>query len=106
MPEGLANNMTVQDFRDLVRYVMAHPFVAGVRVAGPYDAANRPAWDPASPKESRNSEWKNVISPVGGRIVLPPSKDAATAYVSADVTAPGSIKAGCCWELRNPSRCG
>jgi putative membrane-bound dehydrogenase-like protein len=27
MPEGLAYNMTVQDFRDLVRYTMANPFV-------------------------------------------------------------------------------
>jgi len=27
MPEGLANNMSVQDFRDLVRYVMANPFI-------------------------------------------------------------------------------
>src|SRR5205085_8270043 len=25
MPEGLAGTMSVQDFRDLVRYVMAHP---------------------------------------------------------------------------------
>ncbi|WP_020471986.1 PVC-type heme-binding CxxCH protein [Zavarzinella formosa] len=27
MPEGLGYNMTVQDFRDLVRYVMANPFL-------------------------------------------------------------------------------
>jgi putative membrane-bound dehydrogenase-like protein len=32
MPEGLSNNMTVQDFRDLVRYLMANPFVTEVRV--------------------------------------------------------------------------
>jgi putative membrane-bound dehydrogenase-like protein len=30
MPEGLGNNMSVQDFRDLVRYVMANPFVQTV----------------------------------------------------------------------------
>lgn len=36
MPEGLAYNMTVQDFRDLVRYTMANPFVThfGKRQAG------------------------------------------------------------------------
>jgi putative membrane-bound dehydrogenase-like protein len=27
MPEGLASNRTVQDFRDLVRYLMLHPYV-------------------------------------------------------------------------------
>lgn len=32
MPEGLANNMSVQDFRDLVRYVMAHPFLTEFKV--------------------------------------------------------------------------
>lgn len=32
MPEGLANNMTVENFRDLVRYVMANPFITEVRV--------------------------------------------------------------------------
>lgn len=32
MPEGLGNNMTPQDFRDLVRYLMANPFITEVRV--------------------------------------------------------------------------
>src|SRR5262249_3020621 len=36
MPEGLANNMSVQDFRDLVRYLMAHPFLTDAAVAGPF----------------------------------------------------------------------
>jgi putative heme-binding domain-containing protein len=30
MPEGLGNNMSVQDFRDLVRYTMANPFITRV----------------------------------------------------------------------------
>src|SRR5262249_24240584 len=30
MPEGLGNNMSVQDFRDLVRYAMTNPFVQSV----------------------------------------------------------------------------
>src|SRR5581483_5150706 len=34
MPEGLGYNMTAQDFRDLVRYVMAHPFVTEATVNG------------------------------------------------------------------------
>ena len=34
MPEGLGYNMTAQDFRDLVRYLMAHPFIADATVNG------------------------------------------------------------------------
>lgn len=34
MPEGLAANMTAQDFRDLVRYVMADPFVSAWTLDG------------------------------------------------------------------------
>ena len=36
MPEGLDKAMTVQDFRDLVRYVMANPFFSDVEVTGPF----------------------------------------------------------------------
>jgi putative membrane-bound dehydrogenase-like protein len=34
MPEGLSNNMSLQDFRDLVRYLMAHPFITEGRING------------------------------------------------------------------------
>ncbi|MFO0822973.1 MAG: c-type cytochrome [Gemmataceae bacterium] len=34
MPEGLGYNMTPQNFRDMVRYVMAHPFITEVKVNG------------------------------------------------------------------------
>ena len=43
MPEGLGNAMTVQDFRDLVRYVMANPFLTDVAVAGPFDLKTTPS---------------------------------------------------------------
>ena len=42
MPEGLANNMTVQDFRDLIGYVMANPFLTEVSVAGPLPECESP----------------------------------------------------------------
>ena len=32
MPEGFGNNMKIQEFRDLVRYVMANPFITEVEV--------------------------------------------------------------------------
>jgi putative membrane-bound dehydrogenase-like protein len=34
MPEGLTAGMSAQDFRDLVRYLMAHPFLTAVTVDG------------------------------------------------------------------------
>jgi putative heme-binding domain-containing protein len=34
MPEGLGYNMTPQDFRDMVRYTMANPFITDVTING------------------------------------------------------------------------
>lgn len=42
MPEGLGYNMTPQDFRDLVRYLMAHPFLTEVTVNGAKHSAGVP----------------------------------------------------------------
>jgi hypothetical protein len=68
MPEGLGYNMTAQDFRDLVRYLMAHPFITDVTVNGDKLAAGAP-----------------------GRILLPDTKG-APAVVEAEVTAPSDLK--------------
>jgi putative heme-binding domain-containing protein len=74
MPEGLAGAMTVQDFRDLIRYVMANPFLTNVEVAGPEKA------------------WKKPVVGVPGRIPLPAARGAAVAYVRAEVTAPAALR--------------
>ena len=68
MPEGLGYNMTEQNFRDLVRYVMAHPFVTDVTVNGEKFSAGVP-----------------------GRILLPDTKG-APAVVEAEVTASADVK--------------
>jgi putative membrane-bound dehydrogenase-like protein len=68
MPEGLGYNMTAQDFRDLVRYLMAHPFVTHATVNGEKYAAGAP-----------------------GRIVLPDTKG-SPAVVEAELTATGEVK--------------
>jgi putative heme-binding domain-containing protein len=94
MPEGLTNNMKPAEFRDLVRYVMANPFLTQVRLTGPLD-----------PKDARFQDVRNVIRDAGlhrevptvgihGRIPLPaPKGDAETiAYVEAEVTAPAALK--------------
>lgn len=70
MPEGLANNMTVQDFRDLVRYMMAHPFLTDVEIVG----TKVPEVGPA------------------GRIPLPPMKTEGKIQLRAVVHAPSSMR--------------
>jgi putative membrane-bound dehydrogenase-like protein len=89
MPEGLANNMTVQDFRDLVRYVMAHPFLTDIAVAGPDVAA---AIDLAQPLKTPGVKWSRSLVPVPGRIALPAAKTRTAAYVAAEVTSPSAWK--------------
>ncbi len=90
MPEGLAGAMTVQDFRDLIRYVMAHPFLTEVAVAGPLPAGRAP--DPADPLASKGVKWARPVVGVPGRIALPPSKGEGVAWVFAEVTAPAPLK--------------
>jgi putative heme-binding domain-containing protein len=68
MPEGLGYNMTPQDFRDLVRYLMANPFVTEVTVNGGRKSAGVP-----------------------GRIVLPDTKG-GPAVIEAEFTAPDDMK--------------
>jgi putative membrane-bound dehydrogenase-like protein len=68
MPEGLGNNLTPENFRDLIRYVMAHPFVTDVTLNG-----------------------TAVSAPAGGRIPLPESKDAKPVVIEAKVTATDAV---------------
>jgi hypothetical protein len=69
MPEGLTGGMTEQDFRDLIRYVMAHPYLTDVSVGG-----------------------KKVNAPVTGRIALPGVKDVGRVEIVAEVTAADEVK--------------
>lgn len=68
MPEGLGYNMSAQDFRDLVRYLMVNPFLAEVTVNG-----------------------EKVSAGVPGRIVLLDTKGGPT-VVEGTVTAPAEVK--------------
>ncbi|HEY8505784.1 MAG TPA: c-type cytochrome [Gemmataceae bacterium] len=80
MPEGLAENMTEQDVRDLIRYVMANPFLTDVTVR----------LSPAGPGGK-----EEVIRPeVGpsGRIELPGAKGERKAVIEAEVSAPEEMK--------------
>jgi putative membrane-bound dehydrogenase-like protein len=68
MPEGLGYNMSPQDFRDLVRYTMANPFLTEVKV---------------------NGEQKSFGVP--GRIAIPGTRT-NPAKVEAEFTAPRDFK--------------
>jgi putative membrane-bound dehydrogenase-like protein len=68
MPEGLGYNMTPQDFRDLVRYAMANPFITHVKINGEAKAFGVP-----------------------GRITTPDTKG-APAVIEAEFTVPDDMK--------------
>jgi len=86
MPEGLANNMTVQDFRDLIRYTMAHPFLTEVAVAGPFAGEEKVHID--NPLSSKALMWNRPTVGAAGRIALPAAKKDAFAYIAVDVKSP------------------
>jgi putative heme-binding domain-containing protein len=85
MPEGLANNMSAQDFRDLIRYTMAHPFLTEVSVAGPWPEKTDPPKKPS---------WKRPAVGAPGRIPLPMATNTGkqVAFVAAEVTTPSPFR--------------
>jgi hypothetical protein len=90
MPEGLANAMTVQDFRDLVRYLMAHPFLTQVTISTPTPGRH----EPFANQISTNQAHVLLICSFGvtGRIQLPEAKQEGYAYIRALTSAPGVLK--------------
>jgi putative heme-binding domain-containing protein len=87
MPEGLNKNLSVQDFRDLIRYLMADPFLTDVGVAGPLKAGESPAVDPGACFASKGIDWSWPIVGPSGRIALPASK----ADMESDVYVAGEV---------------
>jgi putative membrane-bound dehydrogenase-like protein len=90
MPEGLDKNMTKQDFRDLVRYVMAHPFITDVEIDGPY-LDTSPAVFIDRPEPVPGAKWRPVSAGTPGRIALPAAKRGVV-YVKATFTAPEDMQ--------------
>jgi putative membrane-bound dehydrogenase-like protein len=68
MPEGLANNMSIQDFRSLIRYLMAHPFITEATLNGHKQTAG-----------------------VTGRFLVRPDADKQAALWQATFTATANI---------------
>jgi hypothetical protein len=93
MPEGLGETMTVQDFRDLIRYTMAHPFLTEVAVAGPFpEGAKGVPVGTGDPLTYKGVKWARPEVGVWGRIPLPASKEGGFVAVAAEVTAPEALK--------------
>jgi putative heme-binding domain-containing protein len=90
MPEGLTNNMTVEDFRDLIRYLMVNPFLTEVSLAGPFSEKEKEEIDPANPHAAQGVNWSHPAVGPRGRIALPAPKSQGTnvAWVVAEMTAP------------------
>jgi hypothetical protein len=85
--------MTVQDFRDLVRYVMANPFLTDVEIAGPFDPTNAPPAELAGAwVDKRGNGWSAPLVGVPGRILLPAAKQESILLIKANVTAPEVMK--------------
>src|SRR5262249_4304870 len=92
LPEGLANTMTVQAFRALIRYLVASPFLTEVAAAGPFMTGAKETINPGDPLQSNGVRWSWPVVGPSGRIPLPPSRGGtATAYVAAEVTAPSGM---------------
>src|SRR5207302_4567985 len=83
MPEGLNNNMSPGDFRDLIRYMMVNPFLTDVAVTRGEAAALKLA----DPLHSSKSAWSWPAVGPPGRIPLPPSQneDRSVACIAGEV---------------------
>ncbi len=92
MPEGLDKNMTVQDFRDLIRYVMLNPFLTDVELMGPISSKAAPSPEQASTWTDSKGQWTRPLVGVTGRIPLPVAKQESVALLAAEVTAPAAMK--------------
>jgi putative membrane-bound dehydrogenase-like protein len=74
MPEGLANNMTVQDFRDLIRYVMVNPFITNVELS-----------------DAKRTDIVHLAVGAPGRIPLSATQSGRNT-ITASVTAPAELR--------------
>jgi putative membrane-bound dehydrogenase-like protein len=92
MPEDIGKNIKPEELRDLVRYLMAHPFLTEVAVAGPL--AHSVTVPPTDPLSARAVKWERPVVGPPGRIVLPPTKkeNEGAAYVTGQLTAAKTLR--------------
>ncbi|MDW8221431.1 MAG: c-type cytochrome [Gemmatales bacterium] len=100
MPENLDQNITEQEFRDLVSYLLASPFITEVYVSAPTrpDSAKLETWWKGTkrPVEDKSLAWETPAVGPAGRIPIPSAKyDLAgrdVSYVYAEVENEQAIK--------------
>jgi putative membrane-bound dehydrogenase-like protein len=90
MPEGLDKSMSVQDYRDLIRYLMANPFLTDVAVAGPLPAGAAKRVMFSDPSAALPGMWRWPAIGPPGRMELPDSgaNGDRVALVAANAVAP------------------
>jgi putative heme-binding domain-containing protein len=95
MPEGLDKNITPPEFRDLIRYLMANPYITEVVVSDPFrgDKAFDQTLPPeqSDPLKAEGTKWKRQEAGPAGRLVLHTDQPAVQ-YVYAEVIAPAAMK--------------
>jgi putative membrane-bound dehydrogenase-like protein len=94
MPEGLTGGLKAGEFRDLVRFVMANPFLTGVQLYGPLHPDYSLAKDPIKAFATAPDAPQTPAVGVHGRIALPAPKEGgeAVTVLTAEVTAPAAMK--------------
>jgi putative membrane-bound dehydrogenase-like protein len=94
MPEGLQSNMSPADFRDLISYLEASPFLTEVAVVGPLPTSTSVKVDPENPLGTAGVTWARPTIGLTGRISLPAptGEHEAVAYVAAEVTATEALR--------------
>jgi putative membrane-bound dehydrogenase-like protein len=94
MPEGLTGGLKPGEFRDLVRYVMANPFLTDVQLYGPLSPDYSLAKDPIRTFAKAPDVPQMPAVGVHGRIPLPAPKEAgeAVTVLAAEVTASAPMR--------------
>jgi len=90
MPEGFGSNIKIQEFRDLVRYVMKNPFITEVAVHSE-----------VASEDIKKAQFKTTRPVVGvpGRISIPDGESMIT--IEATVIAPEAMKTKLLLGIRN-----
>lgn len=100
MPEGLPNNVTEKEFRDLIAYLIEDAYLTQGKIAGPFKMAldyAGPIETAADPLKTPGVSWKPfAVGPFGlidmekQKVLAPPTD--STAYVLFEVKAPTARK--------------
>jgi hypothetical protein len=91
--------MTEQDFRDLVRYLMANPFLTDVRLSGPLPRPLHFERNGTQPPLEALLHWSTPAVGPAGQTPLPAvaaNTSQAVCYVTADVAAREKLKTQLC----------